>query len=425
MESLGQELKKRNTEYVAGLDLTDTFSQISVGTVSEGEVETLTVSVDASTYLIPTALFKRSEVNQWFAGRDAYKYKDTEGFYIDKLVSKAMSSEEVTVGNLSFRPSALLALFMKRTLTLINTVTSVNNLSALVITTKTLNNNLVTALSEAVETLGIPQKNVFFQSHRESFYSYMINQPEDLWKHDVFLLDASEEYVNSMCMECNKNTTPIVAFIDSQENLKLPVSGLFGSDNSNTFTGFADELVDGHIVSSIFLIGDAFKGEALKEGVNHLCHKGRVFQGNNLFTKGACYSARNRVNPTETSKKYVFLGNEKLKANVGINLLIRGEKTYLPLLDGGVNWFDAVKECDFYLTAGNRISFVITPLTGKNPEVVDITLSDLPKRPPKTTRLNVKVKMLSETRMLVTIKDMGFGELYPSSNIEWNEEISV
>ena len=93
--------------------------------------------------------------------------------------------------------------------------------------------------------------------------------------------------------------------------------------------------------------------------------------------------------------------------------------------DGGVNWFDATRECDIILNQGNKLSFVVTPLTGKNPETVDITLGDLPKRPPRTTRLHIKVKMQSETRMLVNIRDLGFGEIYPAENIEWNEVISI
>ena len=121
----------------------------------------------------------------------------------------------------------------------------------------------------------------------------------------------------------------------------------------------------------------------------------------------------------------MFLGNDKLKSNVGINVLKRGENAYMPLLDGGINWFDAHKECDIILNQGNKLTLIVTPLTGKNPEMVDITLGDLPKRPPKTTRLNVKVRMQSENRMQVTIKDLGFGELFPAANIEWNEVISV
>ena len=87
MEFQEPDVKKRNREYAVGLDLTDSYSQISVGPVDSDEVETLSVIPGQNNYLVPTVLFKRSEVNQWFAGREALRYKDTEGYYIDKLVS--------------------------------------------------------------------------------------------------------------------------------------------------------------------------------------------------------------------------------------------------------------------------------------------------------------------------------------------------
>ena len=56
---------------------------------------------------------------------------------------------------------------------------------------------------------------------------------------------------------------------------------------------------------------------------------------------------------------------------------------------------------------------------------MDITLADLPKRPPKTSRVKVDVSMISEMRMQVTIKDLGFGELFKASDIEWKEVINL
>lgn len=425
MEFQEPDVKKRNREYAVGLDLTDSYSQISVGPVDSDEVETLSVIPGQNNYLVPTVLFKRSEVNQWFAGREALRYKDTEGYYIDKLVSKARSEEDVKIGSESFRPSALLALFIKRILALVNMVTPASNIASLMITVDTLDAQLITSLWEAVKSLGIKTGEIHFQSHTESFYNYMLYQPRDLWMHDVLLFDGTGEYIKSLRMECNKNTTPIVAFIDSHEDIRLATTDTEVPGYSGVYTRFAESVLDGHIISSTYLVGDIFKDEWCKEGVTMLCHKGRVFQGNNLFSKGACYGAKNYVAASILSSGYVFLGNEKLKSNVGINVLNRGEEGYLPLLDGGVNWFDATRECDIILNQGNKLSFVVTPLTGKNPETVDITLGDLPKRPPRTTRLHIKVKMQSETRMLVNIRDLGFGEIYPAENIEWNEVISI
>ena len=425
MEPLDKEVKRKSKEYAVGIDITDSFAQISVGAVDTDGVETMSVNMGKTDFLVPTALFKRSEVNQWFAGFDALKYKETEGYFIDKLVSKARANEIVTVGTEEFKPSALMALFLKRLLTLAGRVTPLSGIVSIMITVDILDGTLINVLNEAVSSLSVKSAQVHFQNHMESFYNYMLYQPRDLWNRDVVLIDSTGEYIKSLRMECNKNTTPIVAFIDSHEDLELKSEDYDEPGYPGKFTAFTESIVEGHMISSIYLIGDSFKYEWCKEGISFLCKKGRVFQGNNLFSKGACYGAKNLVSPSILSSGYVFLGNDKLKSNVGINVLKRGENAYMPVLDGGINWFDAHKECDIILNQGNKLTLIVTPLTGKNPEMVDITLGDLPKRPPKTTRLNVKVRMQSENRMQVTIKDLGFGELFPAANIEWNEVISV
>lgn len=420
-------------EIAVGFDLTDTFSQVSYGVIDSEEVDTLSTIAGSANYLIPTALFKRREVNQWYAGKDAVKNAEEDGFFVDRLLSKAMAGEEVTVGDEKFRPSALIALFMKRTLSLISMVAPVNRITSFMVTVDTLDENMIRVLSEAVLSLGLKTENIFFQSHMESFYYYTIYQAKDLWLHNVLLLDFAGDVVKSYRMECNVNTTPIVAFIDPSSFTGLRTADFSDLAPDSSEAGLYDaelmhiltDICDSRMFSSIYFIGDKFKQDIFKESVRFMCKKGRVFEGNNLYSKGAVYAAKNKIVKSVLSESYVFLGNDKLKSNVGINVLKRGEPSYLALLDAGINWFEAKKEVDIILNHGNKLSLVITPLTGKNPEVVDIILNDLPKRPAKCSRLHVSVAMASESRLSVSVRDLGFGELFPASNIEWKETISV
>ena len=426
-------LKKSNSGEIAiGFDLTDTYSQVSYALMDEDHVETFSTVPGTFSYRIPTALLKRREVNQWFAGKDAVKNKDFDGYYIDKLVSLA-KKETVKIGDEDFKPSALIALFMKRTLSLVSFSFPANKIVSFMVTVENLDENMVRVLSEAVASLNLKTNNIFFQSHTESFYYYNIYQPGDLWKREVLLLDFSGETLLSLRMECNRNTTPIVAFIAEERFRNFYNANIEGlsADTSDAYEAderlheIVEKLTEGRLFSAIYFIGDAFNQEVFKESVRLVCSKGRVFEGNNLYSKGAAFAAKNKVAASTLSLGHVFLGNEKLKSNIGINVIKRGQNAYMALLDGGINWFEAHKECDIILDKGNKVSLVITPLTGKNPEVVDITLEDLPKRPPKTTRLNLRLNMTSVNSLEVTITDLGFGELFKGSMTEWKEVIGV
>ena len=134
-------------EIAVGFDLTDTYSQISFGPADTEEVNTLSMVPGGASYLIPTVLFRRREVNQWYAGIDAVKNADQDGFIVDRLLSRAAAGEEIVLGSEHYRPSALIALFMRRVLSLLSVVEPVNRITAFMFTVDFLDNNMAAALT--------------------------------------------------------------------------------------------------------------------------------------------------------------------------------------------------------------------------------------------------------------------------------------
>ena len=121
----------------------------------------------------------------------------------------------------------------------------------------------------------------------------------------------------------------------------------------------------------------------------------------------------------------MYLGSDKLKSNVGMKVLRKGEDSYFAILDAGANWYEASAEFDIILESGNELEFLITPLTGGNVASRVLTLEGLPERPPRTTRLNVRIEMTGVDQAAITIEDMGFGELIPSSGKAWTQMVQV
>ena len=160
----------------------------------------------------------------------------------------------------------------------------------------------------------------------------------------------------------------------------------------------------------------------MKESLKYLCRNRRVFQGNNLFSKGACLGMQERLNKSAEGSEYIFLGNDKLKANIGMNILRQGEETYLALLDAGVNWYEAAKEFEFYLQDGNEITFIITPLVGKAGMMAQVVLEELTA---STVRMRVRLFLEAENTLVVELEDLGLGELKPASGRVWREKITL
>ena len=134
---------------------------------------------------------------------------------------------------------------------------------------------------------------------------------------------------------------------------------------------------------------------------------------------------KEKLAESEKGKSHVFLGEDKLKANIGMGVLRRGVDSYFALLDAGQNWFDARKECEFILESDATFELRVTPLNGKDATVVEIMLDGLAERPERTTRIHMEIYLKDVSTVVLRMEDKGFGEFFSATGQSWVEEFKV
>lgn len=420
-----------NEKLIVGYDLGNDYSQISY-CISDGDVETLSSVAGAENFNIPTVLCKREQVNQWFYGREALRYADeNQGILVKDLLRLAVEGEEIQIEGKAFDPVALLTLFVKRSLGMLSPIAAPDKIEALMITCEELSHRVLEVLYRVVSGLKLKLNQVSFQSHTESFYNYMIHQPEELWIRQALLCDYRDGRIKVFRMECNQRTTPVVAYIGNEEYPFLQYEPMPDTETlrrekmerlDRELLERMTEICGESVISSVYLIGEDYSEEWMRESLRFLCRGRRVFLGSNLYSKGACFGMLERLSASEMGKNHVFLGNDKLKANVGMKILRRGEESYYALLDAGVNWFEAERTMECYLQDGNGIELMITPLIGKNGKRVGITLDNLPGG---IRRLQIHLYLKEENCLVAEITDLGLGELQAATGHVWQEEIEL
>ena len=403
---------------IVGYDLGNKYAQISCYvTGSEEEIRTLSSVAGSSVYTIPLALSKRQGVNQWFYGSEAIRYAgEEEGILVENLLKLARDGEPVQIDGAPIDPVALLTLFLKRSLGLLSQVTNTERIGALLITCEELDHRMLEVLTAATEGLHLKTDQICFQSHVESFYYYNLYQPEELWRHKTILCEYGDASIRTYCMECNRHTTPVVAYMEERE-FPFPVP-----ESDEKMQEIAKKLCENQMISSVYLIGEAFSRDWMKESLRYLCKGRRVFQGNNLFSKGACYGMMERLTPGENGKNHVFLGKDKLKSNIGMKVLRQGEESYQALLDAGINWYEAKNTMEFYLLEGRAVEILITSLTGKGNRIARIVPEELQEG---IIRLRISVEMRDDTHLKVELEDLGFGTFRAATHHIWKEEIEL
>ena len=420
---------------LVGYDLGERYSQISYCIYGQDDVDTVATVVGTKQYNIPTMLCKRTGVNQWFYGKDAVKNADEEGMIpVTGLITLAKKGEEVKLDGETFDPVALLTLFLRRSMTLMNFIAPIDKIDAIMFTVDELDDRMVEILSQTSANLGLRTANIYFQSHTESFYYFMLHQPTELWNYQVIACEHDGMRLKTYRMECNKRTSPIVVLIEEQiyDTLVIPEEteeetirhGAYRMADER-FLGILRKMCEGRIVSSAYLLGDGFRAEWNKESLQFLCHNRRVFQGNNLYSCGACYGLQEKLEPSEAGSGHVFLGKDKLKSNIGMNVLRQGKESYYALLDAGENWYETMKECEFLLAGESELAFVVTPLTGRNVETRVMQLPGGNSGVAPYTRYRLKMTMSTPETVQVKVTDLGFGEFYPAAGQVWEETLDL
>lgn len=406
---------------IIGYDLSYRYAQISYCRISSDEPQTYAPADKAKQFNIPLCLFKRNNMNQWFLGREALAVKgQEEGQFVDNLFLQAMQQEEVVLGEETFETIVLLALFIKRSLYLPGKECRLEKVDGIMFTLPVLTEKTVALMQQLIVLLNLPECRISFQSREESIYHYVTRQPKELWREDVLLYDSNGEEVIAYRFKLNKNTRPVVAFVE-EKNL----GRLYGYDEQKD--GLFMEMVrESAAVSDacVFLLGEGFHGEWCQDSLRLICHNRRVFKGNDLYSKGACFGMREML-ADKKQAQMIFLSKDKLRTNVGMQVMRGTEESYLAILDGGVNWYDSRKEWDVILTTGNELVFCMTPLDGRNSRNVEVVLDELPKRRDKMTRLHLQAVMKSSTLMEVEITDMGFGDFAQATNMHFVQQIEL
>ncbi|MCR5508533.1 MAG: hypothetical protein K6F34_07590 [Lachnospiraceae bacterium] len=445
------------TRYVVGYDLNDTLTQISYYELDNDAPKTLVSDGENERLGIPTLLCKRRKVNQWSFGTEARRLITYEGeAEAGKLLSMAVNDRSIVIDGETFAGMDLLILFIRKSLNLLSVYVSVEQIESLIFTVPSLDRNMIGVLERVAAAIPVERGKILFQSYSESVYYYMIHQQRELWETESAVFDHDGKNMTCYHLKMNHRTTPIVGVIDEYtfEDVAVPDMRAVYEDGENEeeqTDDASDEKTEGdektskedidrmdealqelfhdflmsRPIRSAYLLGNGFEAEWCKKTISFLCMGRRVFQGKNMYSKGACYYGMDRIKPTELNSKYIFLGKDKLQFNLGMNMRRRDKDEYIALADGGENWFDISTVVEFLLVSGSRVDMLVTPLDGKEVRNITINLDGLPNRPEKTTRLKMKVSFSSGDTLRIRIEDMGFGEIFPSSMLSWEKEVRI
>ncbi len=412
--------------HIIGFDINERYSQISF--YNEEMQEPQTVETVTDNYQIPLAIALKDGV--WYVGNDAKRQKVVKNaVYAEDLFVKAINRERVPFGGEQKDAMWLLAKYVELSLNRFEEV------GQIVFTVPKITMEIGKMLKGVGQRAGISKNQIYVQDYKESFCSYMLYQPKELWQYEAALFHCDRYEVKAYMLRkirtgYGKGQTTFITVDEVAQAQMEELSAVYPVLNVDRareadiqFKQFVQGVFEKKLVSSVFLVGEGFENSWYPQSLKVLCNGRRAFLGNNLYSKGACYAAYRRMLGVKDAP--IYLDETKMMDQICLKLRIGGMDKWYPLVTWGIRWYEADCQYEILLENADDIEIHIESLVGNDLQVVKVPMSGLPKRAKYTLRLQVQALFEDEKRCRISFKDLGFGEFFPATDFYVEQEIQL
>lgn len=410
---------------IIGYDINTKMCQISVYNESLQELES--VDFGRENYQIPLAANYYKE--EWTYGKNAIRMGSVKGsILIEDLLEKALKRERVQIEDQEYEVVWILAEFIQQTLK------DFSDIERLVFTVPDMDEDIRYLLKGIGQRLGIAKENIHVQDYKESFCHYMFHQPKELWQYESALFYCDKDVICAYMLrelktgnkgkECFVTVEKVADAQMSELEQVYPVLNIEKAKAADEhFRRFIQSIFNKKTVSSVFLTGDGFENNWYPNSLRVLCNGRRAFMGNNLYSKGACYTALYKTK--EMPDGPIYLDDSKLTEQISVKMRVNGEEILYPLVTWGAHWYESDKECEVLMENTEDIELYIDSLSTGKRNVEVISFKGLQERRNYALRLKISTMFEDEKTCKIIFEDVGFGEFFPPSGFSVERVIEL
>lgn len=297
------------------------------------------------------------------------------------------------------------------------------------VTVPALNEQTGKNLTDILEEAGIFRRHIYLQDFRTSFFYYVVNKKKELWNGDVAFLREADGRMSGWILHIDKTKSPRTATLHEEASCDVSDKARAGRNDSDwdqerdrLLYELLGKLFERRNVTASYLYGSYFSGSWAKRSFQYLTFHRHAFQGQNLFSKGACYGALARCGRIKMPD-ILFLGADMVPVSIGIMVRIKGKSQYLPLIQAGESWYEAHGECEIIPESEKSITILSGSPDSEQKINHVLRLDHFPDRPDRATRLRLAVWFSSPTELNMEAEDLGFGSMYPATGRVWRRSV--
>lgn len=413
---------------LVGIDLGRQVSQIScfdnkiyepvpIGRMHGGERE----------YEIPVAFAINQKTNEWLWGSDALEAG--EGFiHLDNLAERVTKSDKFEIMGYTFHSKEVLKRFFLKELSLLKEYYPNDTIKKLVISINDKDNKMMGLVTDVCEELGIGPDRLVIQSHKQSYMYYAVSQPKELWINNIGMFEYDTSGLSYSQISIDRKNVPYIVGVERRDLSDImPYEMALEGDDMRlgyAFNNVANTVLHKQMVTTIYVTGSGFEGRWASDALRELCNGRRVFRGQNLFTKGACYAAREFAGQGKLDG-FIFLDEDMITSDILIRTYHNAGFGEVVLAKAGSRWKEVDTGIDVIPDDEDEIQIITRNVLLHEAKAHILSLSGFIGRENKMTRFTVRIRFADKDTCIVTLKDNGFGEFCPSTNRIWERYINI
>ena len=408
-----------------GIELGDSFCQAAWYDEEKNMPQPIYFSENKCKF--PLILGKAKGENKWYIGEEAIKeHKKGKVVLIEKLALILKGKEQISVDGKKFRSEDLMKIYMARFMSMILKMLNKDGILRLTFCIENTQANVTDYLVQIAEGLGIARDCVQVINYKEAFLFFVLSQSQENRRNKCCLFELSNkglEYYEFSVIRGRKPQPVTVSYsrLEKKFDVALLKKASVQKATDEMLLEYAKKLFNKKLISSVYLSGSGFEDASwCKEFTNFICRGKRVFIGEALFAQGATANSKMGSKPP-----YLCLCDGRVLSTVSMKVIRSERECQLVLIKAGTNWYDARSSIELLLEDDEDLEIKVETYGRRLDRTYRIPCPKVEGRPPKTTRIELTTVFLEDNYMMVKVKDLGFGQLYPATDKEEKKYIRL
>ncbi len=344
---------------------------------------------------------------------------------ITGFLDKIRRGEEILVDGKTSNPVKVLAYYFRKTLTMTKKEYPSETIKQLVVTAEDLSPEFVNIIYQALEQIGIGKDRAAVMGHKHCFLYYVLSQKRELWVNDVGMFDYGKDRLRYYQMQVDRRKSPIpVGILEKDFSDALEVSEQEPDTKAVVFENVVYGAIHKQILSTLYMTGSGFEQEWCEELFTKLCVGRRLFKGSNLYVSGACYGAR-ELGETRLLGDYFLLDEDMVTSHLSVSVYGDAKEQEVILVKAGTPWYQIDEMLEIIPDGEDELDLKVTNIFTKESRHFMLSLEPVAGKTERQCRLAVRVRFSDSETCIITVKDRGFGEIFPTSNRIWEKTLTI